>query len=46
MNSDTPHNPAEGETTHGDIIVGIVGCLGAAWLIIEALYMIVRGVLA
>ena len=42
MNTDAPHNPAEGETTPGDIIVGVVGSLGAAWLIIEALHTIWR----
>lgn len=39
--SPKPH-PAEGQTTLGDIIIGAVGCLGAAWLIIEALHTIWR----
>lgn len=33
---------AEGETTPGDIIVGTIGCIGSAYLILEALYMIWR----
>lgn len=42
MNNPVQHNPPEGETTLGDIIVGIVGCIGAVWLIVDALYSIWR----
>lgn len=42
MNNPVHHNPPEGETTIGDIIVGIVGCIGAAWLIVDALHSIWR----
>lgn len=36
------NDPAEGKTTTGDILVGILGILGAAWLIIEAIHTIWR----